>query len=238
MRHRLGFTLLLLLAVGAPAVAWDIREDAPADAFRVFHERFSDVVYHYPRHGAAPLGLIGFEVYVDAAVDQEFDDEGFEGPVIDDDLTGGLLAVARVGARKGLPAGIDIGLAYGKVLESDLELISADLQWAIVEGGALTPALSLRLTGTQTLDSDSYDLEQYGAELLLSKGFAVLTPYIGGGFFYSESRLSSPTRTLTEDSTRGVLYAGATLNLLIPKITVEVEKGEVIQYAAKVAFGL
>lgn len=237
MRHRLGFMLLLLL-ITAPAAAWDIREDAPADAFRAFHERFSDVVYHYPRHGAAPLGLIGFEVYVDAAVDQELDDEGFEGPVIDDELTGGLLTVARVGARKGLPAGIDLGAAYGKVLGSDLELVSADVQWAIVEGGAFTPALSLRVTGTQTLDSDTYDLEQYGAELLLSKGFAVLTPYIGGGFVYSESRLSSPIRTLEEDSTRNVLYAGATLNLLIPKITVEVEKGEVIQYAAKVAFGL
>ncbi|HVR96390.1 MAG TPA: hypothetical protein VMW27_07240 [Thermoanaerobaculia bacterium] len=237
MRQGLGFTLLLLLTA-APAAAWDIRDDAPADGFRVFHERFSDAVYHYPRHGAAPLGLVGFEVYADAAVDQTFDDEGLEGPVIDDELTGGLLAVARVGARKGLPAGIDIGLAYGKVLDSDLDLVSADLQWAILKGGALSPALSLRLTGTQTLDSGSYDLQQYGAEVLLSKGFAVLTPYIGGGFVYSESRLSSPTRTLKEDSTRGVLYAGATLNLLLPKITVEVEKGEELLYSAKVAFGL
>ena len=35
-----------------------------------------------------------------------------------------------------------------------------------------------RLTGTQTSGSEVYDLDQYGAELLLSKGFTVVTPYV------------------------------------------------------------
>lgn len=229
-----------LLAGALPAAAdWGIRPDAPEEGFQEFHRHFSLAAYHYPRHGAAPLGLIGFDIYADAAFDAEFGDEEFADTVLDDDPTGGVLSIVRVGARKGLPAGIDIGVAYGRVLESDLELVSADLQWAILDGGALSPALSLRVTGTQTLDSEVYDLEQYGAELLLSKGFAILTPFVGGGVVRSEGSLDNGLgRTLEAKETQGVIYAGVTLNLLIPKITVSVEKAEVIQGAVRVAFGL
>ncbi len=230
---------LVLLFLSIPALAAEVRPDAPEADFREFNRRFSMAAYHYPRHGAAPLGLIGFDIYADAAVDQDFGDEEFVGTVLDDDLTGDLLSIVRVGARKGLPAGIDIGLAYGRALETDIELVSADLQWAILEGGALSPALSLRLTGTRTMGSEVYDLDQYGAEVLFSKGFAVLTPFVGAGVVHSEGSLDSSLGGKLEDSaTRGMFYGGITLNLLIPKITVEVEKAEVVQGAVRLAFGL
>lgn len=230
---------VLLFATALPSMAAEVRPDAPEADFREFHRRFALAAYHYPRHAAAPLGLVGFDIYADVAVDQDFGDEEFVGTVLDDDLTGDLLAVVRVGARKGLPAGIDIGLAYGRALETDIELISADLQWAILDGGAVSPALALRLTATRSMGSEVYDLDQYGAELLLSKGFAVLTPFVGAGVVRSEGSLdSSLGRTFEDNETRGVIYGGITLNLLLPKITVEVEKAEVIQGAVRVAFGL
>lgn len=233
------FPLLLLVLAAAPARAsWDVRQDAPEGDFQAFHSRFSSAAYHYPRHGAAPLGLTGFEVFADVAVDQDFGDEPFVDTVLDDDPTGDLLAIGRVGVRKGLPGGIDLGVAYGKALDGGITLISADLQYAIIKGGPVTPAFSLRLTGTRTLDSGAYDLDQYGGELLLSKGFTVLTPYVGAGFVYSKGtldRLAGPA--FEESDTQAILYAGITLNLLLPKITVEVEKGEVLQGAVKVGFG-
>ena len=58
-------------AAAFPALAADVRPDAPEEDFREFNRRFALAAYHYPRHGAAPLGLIGFDVYADAAVDQE-----------------------------------------------------------------------------------------------------------------------------------------------------------------------
>lgn len=236
MRKILLFLALALAA--APALAWEVSGDAPEGDFRAFHRRFSSAAYHYPRHGAAPLGLIGFEVYADAAVDRDFDDEPFADTVIDGDLTGGLLSVARIGARKGLPGGIDLGLAYGRALGSDLELVSADLQWAFVKGGPLTPAVSLRLTGTRTLDAGVYDLDQYGAEVFVSKGFTILTPYIGAGVVHSKGQLDSTLGgTFEESETRGVVYGGITLNLLLPKITVEVEKAEVVQGAVRIGIG-
>lgn len=241
-RNRSAWRVVLLLALSllpaASVQAWEVRGDAPEADFRDFHRRFSAAAYHYPRHGASPLGLVGFSIYADAAVDQDFDDEPFAETVIDGDLTGDLLAFARVGARKGLPGGIDLGVAYGRALGGDIDLVSADLQWAILEGGALSPALGLRLTGSRTVNAEAYELDQYGAELLLSKGFAVLTPYIGGGVVRSEGKLTADVRTLEDSHTRGIVYGGLTLNLLLPKITVEVEKAEVVQWSARISIGL
>jgi opacity protein-like surface antigen len=237
MRRTLSL-IFLLMASTLPALAADVRPDAPEADFREFNRRFALAAYHYPRHGAAALGLVGFDIYVDAAVDPGFGDEDFAG-VLDDDLTGDLLAVARVGARKGLPAGINIGVSYGRALETDIDLVSADVQWSILKGGVLEPALSLRVTGTRSMGSDVYDLDQYGAEILFSKGFTVLTPYVGAGVVRSEGSLeSSLGRTFEDSQTRGVLYGGITLNLLLPKITVEVEKADVVQGAVRVAFGI
>jgi hypothetical protein len=230
--------LLLILFAAVPAGAWEVSGEATAEDFRAFHRRFSSDAYFYPRHGAAPLGLIGFEVYADATWDREFDDEPFVATAIDGDFTGGFLSVARVGARKGLPGRIDLGLSYGRALGGDLKLISAEVQYALVKGGLVSPALSVRVTGTRTTGSGAYDLDQYGAEVLLSKGFTVLTPYVGAGVVRSEGRLESSLGTTFEDTTtRGVVYGGVTLNLLLPKITVEIEKAEVMQGAVRVGFG-
>jgi hypothetical protein len=240
MRRRSRPELLLLLAFFAavPVRAWEVSGGATPADFQAFNRRFSSDAYFYPRHRAAPLGLIGFEVYADATYDRTFDDEPFVGTAIDGDLTGGFLSVARVGARKGLPGGIDLGLSYGKALGGDVKLVSAEIQYALIKGGLLSPALAVRVTGTRTTGSDVYDLDQYGAELLLSKGFTVLTPYIGAGVVRSKGTLDSTLGSSFEDTeTRGVLYGGVTLNLLLPKITVEIEKAEDVQGAVRVGFG-
>ncbi|HEX6202549.1 MAG TPA: hypothetical protein VF100_06060 [Thermoanaerobaculia bacterium] len=238
-RLRLLAALLAALAAAPAASAWSVSAAAGRDDFEAFHRRFASSAYAYPRHGAAPLGLLGFDVWAEVAVDEGFTDEPFFDGAVDGDLTGDLLLVGRVGARKGLPGGIDLGLSYAEALEGDLSTASAEIGWAILDGGLISPTLGLRLTGTRTLDSEAYELDQYGAELILSKGFAVLTPYVGGGVVYSEGRLDrGPDLPAFEtDDTRFVAYAGLTLNLVLPKITVEVERGEAITGAVRVAFG-
>ena len=240
MSRRLNPEILLLLAFFAavPVRAWEVSGGATPDDFQAFHRRFSSDVYFYPRHGAAPLGLIGFEIYADATYDRTFDDEPFIGTAIDGSFTGGFLSVARVGARKGLPGGIDLGLSYGRALGGDVKLLSAEVQYALIKGGLLSPALSVRVTGTRTTGSGAYGLDQYGAELLLSKGFTVLTPYVGAGVVRSKGTLDSTLgASFADTTTRGVVYGGVTLNLLLPKITFEVEKAGEVQGAVRVGFG-
>lgn len=244
-RHRRGSRRPLLLAAmlailagtaaGREARAWEPDPAAPEAALAAFHDHFSAAAYPYPRHGAKPLGWIGFDVWADAAVAPDFEDEVEE--ALAGSLSGGLLSVYRVGARKGLPGGIDVGASYGRVAGSDITLLNAELSWAILRGSAVTPALGVRLTGGRGR-SDAYDLDQYGAEVLVSKGFAVLTPFAGAGFSRSESTFARPAGELSFDSTRGFLYAGVTLSLLVPKITVAIEQGETLQGAVRIAFGI
>jgi hypothetical protein len=243
MRHR--FILVFALALTAlallpalPARAWDPVSPAPAADFSAFNRRFASDLYPYPRHGAAPLGLAGFELYADATYEPDFDRQPFFKTVIDGNLPGSALSIARVGVRKGLPGGLDLGVSYGEAVGSSVKLVSAEAQYALIGGGVVEPALSLRATGTRTVGSGPYDLHQFGAELLLSKGFAVLTPYIGAGFVYSRGRLGHGAAELDDSATRPVAYAGLRLNLLLPKIVFEVEKGEAVQGAVRIGFGL
>lgn len=241
---RTGAALALLGAFAtlfplvAPAAAWDIRTGAPEEALEEFHRTFTLGVYPYPRHSASPLGVVGFDVWVEAAVVPEIADQSFADAVIVGSPAADALAVARVGARKGLPGGFDLGVAYAQVLETDVEIVSAELSWAILEGGALSPALGLRATGARSVDGGLYELDQAGIELIASKGFTVVTPYVGGGLVWSESRFDRDGDPFVTDSTEGILFGGIVINLLVPKIVIEVERGEELQGAVRLAIGL
>lgn len=230
---------VFVLSLAAPAAAWDVAPDAGDESFHVFQKRFAGDVYHYPRHGAAPLGLVGFDIYAEVSVDRGFSDSQ-AGDLIVGNLSGGAMTVGRVGVRKGLPGGVDIGIAYVRPIGSTLNLASADVQWAMLQGGPLSPAVSLRVTGTRTVGSlQNYEFRQYGAEILVSKGFTVLTPYVGVGLAHSQGTLSAiHGPTLHDTGTQGIAYAGVTLSLLVPKITIEVEKADVVQASLRVGIGL
>ncbi len=235
---RLPLTALVLLAllVAGPARAWQPDPTAPDVALETFHDHFSAVAYPYARHTPKPLGTLGFDVWAEAAGEQGQGDK--VDPALDGSLQGGLLGVYRVGARKGLPGGVDVGLSLGKVIDSDLKLVSGEVSWAILDGGLATPALGVRLTGNRTTGGSDYRFEQYGAEVALSKGFAFLTPYAGAGLSWGRSTFRRPADDFTVDSTRGFLFGGVILNLVVPKITLEVEQGETLQGAVRIAFGL
>ncbi len=239
-RFRVDLFLLLALAAAVPAAAsWEVNGNATPGDFDGFNRRFSSDAYFYPRHSAAPLGLLGFEVYADTTYDSAFDSQSFNDTAVKGSYTGGFLSIARVGARKGLPGGFDIGASYVKALGGDVNLVSGEIQYAILHGGVLEPALSVRVTGTRTINANAYRLDQYGAELLLSKGFPVVTPYVGAGFVRSQGTLDSTLRpSLTDTTTRPVVFAGVTLSLLVPKIHIEVERGEAFQAAVRVGIGL
>ncbi|HEY4588583.1 MAG TPA: hypothetical protein VII86_05125, partial [Thermoanaerobaculia bacterium] len=128
--------------------------------------------------------------------------------------------------------------SYGEALGGDVKLFSGEVQYAILHGGVLAPALSVRVTGTRTVDANVYRLDQYGAELLLSKGFPAVTPYVGVGFVSSKGTLDSNLRSLSDTTTHPVIFGGVTISLLVPKIHIEVERGEAFQAAVRVGIGL
>ncbi len=222
-----------------PAAAWDVRRDASAADFHDFSRRFASAAYAYPGHPAKALGITGFEAYAEASYDSGFDEEPFFAGAVDGDLDGGFLSIARVGIRKGLPGHVDLGVSLAEAIGTDLRLATAEIQWAFLDGGAVSPAAALRITATRSQGGDAFTLDQAGVEVLVSKGFPLLTPYIGGGVIASRARLDrlDGLSDLSETHTQPIAYAGVRLSLLIPKITAEIQRGETTQYALRVALG-
>jgi hypothetical protein len=231
--------LLLGLAAALPAAAWDVRRDASAGDFRDFARRFASNAYAYPGHPAKALGVTGFEAFAEASYDDTFDEQPFFPGAVDDDLDGGFLSVARVGVRKGLPKNIDLGVSIAEAVGMDLRLATAEVQWAFLDGGAVSPDVALRITATHSQGGDAFTLDQAGVEVLVSKSFPLLTPYVGGGVAVSRARLdrSETLSDLSVTHTQPVAYAGVRLSLLIPKITAEIQRGDTTQYALRVALG-
>ena len=234
---RIGFVVVTVAAATLPAQAGGIDVDAPRAQLESFHRHYSSAMYAYPRHAAAPLGITGFEVAASLGYVGGFDENEFAADVLEDDLALDALVPVSIMARKGIPWNIDLGLSWSRDLDLDLDRWAAEAQWAFMDGGAATPALAVRITAGQG-ESDFYRLRQVGAEVLISKGFAILTPFAGVGMVYSEGRFDRLIGDqLTFDTTQSIFYLGATLNLLLPKITATMEKGEDLMWVVQIGFG-
>ena len=117
-------------------------------------------------------------------------------------------------------------LGYGDVVGLDF-----------VGGGVVRPTLAIRGSYAMLQGVDDFDLNTYGAELFLSKGFGPVTPYGAIGIARSDAEGIVGTTTLVDESTSNRITVGVKLSLLIPKIVVEATQGEERSYAAKVSFG-
>jgi hypothetical protein len=234
---RIGFAAGILVVMASPATAGGIDSGAALEHLNAFHKHYSSAMYAFPRHAAAPLGITGFEVAASLGYVGDFDEHEFADEVLEDDLTVDALAPVSVMARKGIPWNIDLGLSWSRDLDLDLDRWAAEVQWAFIEGGPATPALALRVTYGQG-DGDVYRLRQSGAEVLISKGFTILTPFAGVGVVYSEGRFDRLLgESATFDTTQHIFYLGATLNLLLPKITATMEMGEDLMWVVQIGFG-
>jgi hypothetical protein len=121
---------------------------------------------------------------------------------------------------------------------SNIKVLGADIKYAIIEGGALFPALSVRGTYTKLSGVDDLNLNTKGLELSVSKGFAILTPYAGIGKVKVTGEPGSSVAGLSsEDATLSKQFLGVNINLGLMDIAVETEKtGDNTTTSAKLGF--
>ena len=141
-------------------------------------------------HNVAPsvsLGVTGFDVAVEATSfdiqkSKPYWQAAFAGDAPD------FLVIPRLRVRKGLPFGIDVGAMYSYVPDSNIKLIGAEVATAVIDGGLLTPTLGLRGSYTKLTGVDQLDLQTIAIDANLSKGFAIVTPYVGAGMVWIDSK--------------------------------------------------
>jgi hypothetical protein len=219
LKHTLitAFTLASLTAgVTSPVQAAD--NDITLDPallqseFNTLVEEMGTAVSYNPVSPAEPLGITGFEAGIVVTM-VDIDDNIWSKAVSDADAPS-MLPVPRLMVRKGLPFGVDVGLAYTKVPGSNIKIIGGELRKAILEGSAATPAVTV-LGHTSSLSGvDDVDISAYGIDVGVSKGFAIFTPYAGIGQVWIDGSENAGIGLADHDTSETRSYLGVRIGFM------------------------
>jgi hypothetical protein len=145
-----------------------------------------------------------------------------------------LLPVASLRAHKGLPWGIDLGASYVQVPDTNVKLWGGELRWAVLEGSTALPAIALRGSFSTTSGIDQLKMQTAGADISISKGILMFTPYAGVGQVWVKSTPQGVPGLTEESFTQTKVFAGVNINLGV-NLAFEVDStGGITSYGAKV----
>lgn len=232
MRNRLLALMLLCAASPAMAKDVDIQCGGCQAAFDVVAEDLIATVDYKAMGPAEATGIAGFGVGVVmtyVAVDDEWQ------TVTGSDFSG--IGLAGLQVTKGLPFNIDIGAFYATAPGSNVDVIGGELRYAFLPGSTVAPALALRVSHIVVSGIDDFDVDSTSADLSVSKGFAIVTPYAGVGYT-SGSADPDPAFGLQEAEVEEVKYfVGLRLGLGLFEITPQFTQiGDVSSYSARLGF--
>ena len=235
MRFRLPATVLALgLATSASADDLDQLQLLTQSQFRDLSEDLGSALSYKPVSPAEPLGLTGFDVGLEVTATELQHRDAWRLASTDD--APDTLYVPKLHVIKGLPLGFDIGAFYSAVPDRDINLLGAEVRYAILEGSTVTPALSVRGTYTKLNGVDNLDFDTKGLELSISKGFAMLTPYAGIGRVWVDSRPDALLLS-SESFQQNKFYVGANFNIAVLNLALEYDRtGDANTYGAKLGW--
>lgn len=193
-----------------------------------FNMEFGGATLYRAVAPADPLGLIGFDIGVEAT-SVTIDGQSF--------------FIPKIKFQKGLFAGVDISGHYSQIPTSGITGISSDgtmygvaLSYAIWEGGPGSPALALRGSYTSAEIPLVASTTTYGVDLAISKGLGPLTPYAGIGLVQLNTTDDSGGG-LTSSSQQNRYFYGFNLNLVFMDLALESDTmGDVQSYSLKAGF--
>jgi hypothetical protein len=147
------------------------------------------------------------------------------------------LGLLGLQVTKGLPLGIDVGVFYTAVPDTNVKVYGGKLRYAILEGSTLSPALALGVSWVTTRGIDTFDLESKSVDLALSKGLTLITPYAGVGYVFGSAD-PDPSTGFNEAKVEDTkAYVGARISLGLLEFTPEVGwVGDNITYSLRTGF--
>lgn len=228
----------LLFAAATPAAAVDQSLDRldrlNQSQFNAFADELSAALSYKPLLPAEPLGVLGFDVGVEASATELQNPQLFSAVNDRYDFSDYLL-INRLRVHKGLPGGIDVGGYYGKAPSSNIATWGLEGRYALIEGNTLMPALAARAAYTQMSGVDVVDFSSQSLELTISKGFVMFTPYAGIGYVWSQVEPNA-AHLSTANPAQEKIYAGVNVAFTLISILGEVDwTGGVPTYSAKIA---
>ncbi len=237
----LAMLMVLLLAAPALAAKYDIdfATTLMNDEFRAFVRDVGAATAYRALAPAEPQGLTGFDIGV-AASAIKIDDKWEE--LFADEEAPGYLPVPSIRLRKGLPFNLDVGAFYAQAPSSNIKMYGGEAQWALLEGGVASPAVALRGSYSTLKGIDDFALETYAADAIISKGFAMLTPYAGIGAVringeYTGNEAFLDTELEDQEINKVRYFGGVQISLALLRLTLDAEYLDQPIYSAKVSLG-
>jgi hypothetical protein len=233
MRRILTLTILSLTGFCLPVHAANLNIGGLTQAqFQALSEDLGAALSYKPLQPAEPLGLFGFDIGV-AATDTKLENSADYAAA----FSGSSLVVPTVRAYLGLPLNFDVGVIYGAVPDSNIELWGGELRYALIPGGTATPAVALRASYTSLTGVDTLKLDTTSVDLSISKGFALFTPYAGIGYVWVQSTPQGVPSLTAYDFSMSKYFVGLNMNFVFMNVALEADKtGGVPSYGIKLGF--
>lgn len=239
MRNVVAATAALFLAAGfSPLAAADDLDnlDTLSQAqFRLLGEDLAGVLSYKGLQPAEPYGVIGFGFGLETSVVRLESEAAWQQAGVDDASS---VPMARLAVTKGLPLGFDVGGFIATAPGTGLENYGAQLRYALVEGGVVTPAIGLRAAVTRLEGVDQLDFDTRSLDISISKGFGPATPYAGYGRVWSSATPGAGTGLAPEDIDTNRAFAGVRFSFVVLQFVLEADRvGDTTSYSAKLGFG-
>ena len=167
---------------------------------------------------AAPLGLTGFDVSASSTMTRIQDGAAWA-KVSGDHATN--LMQTKLAISKGLSGGWDVGGFVSQVPSAHVSVAGIHVKYALLEGNAITPAIALRASHSRMGGVSGMELNNTGFDVLISKGFVGITPYLGVGTVYSSAKATGKS---DESFTQSKSFVGVSWNVLLVNLSAEYDR--------------
>ncbi len=240
--------LLFLLTLSSPLLAEDIKLDNfQGEAQSMFEKFVRDVglgISYVPADPAESRGLIGFDIGAGVTAIELEDNKGYMQAGFENSDVPSTLILPKVRVDKGLPIGGDVGAFVSGDPDGNVRVFGAAYKHCLMEGGMLFPAVALRFNTTMLTGVDDLDLQTYGADVSISKGFEIplilgVTPYAGAGLTRIEGSEDNSIIDFKDVSTtESKFFAGSRFSLGFINVVAEAEISEIKRYTLRANIGL
>lgn len=234
----LAILMVLFLAAPALAAKYDLDNFTALanDEFRAFVRDIGAATAYRALAPGEPQGITGFDIGV-AVSGIKIDDKWQD--LFEDQDAPGYLPVPSIRLRKGLPFNLDVGAFYAQAPSSNIKMYGGEVQWALLEGGVASPALALRGSYSTLEGVDDLNLDTYAADAVISKGFAMLTPYAGIGVVRINGEYTGDFNSLLDEyeADKVRYFGGVQISLALLRLTLDAEYLDEPIYSAKVSLG-
>lgn len=220
------------------------------EAWTRFTREAGMVAYFRPLSDAKPLGKHNFEVALlqwGTAIDDA--SEAWNNTFVHPDTThwlkeGPRLAVPGLTGRVGITDDLDVGVYWTINPAANYGIAGAQVQYAFLNKPDRPWKASARLGFSSLYGPEDLDLDVYGADVVVSREFALfsnqlmVSPYAGASAFVSHTREKTSVVNLNDVNIAGMqVMAGATAKFSFLRLGVEYNVGPVNTLSFKMGIG-